>query len=181
MTAQFTLSSDGPIAIDDVALLRDTGQLWRVALNQTTPVNKQPANQRGLRTEGGSLRRSWRFRELTADMTVEATNKKRYARIQDEGGIIPALDLRAAGRKRTARYNEDTGKESGRRSTFGTTGGSNVFLAFMGGGWRFFTKRGPIVIKPQHFVDASIELVMRGIGFRWKKGPTVTMTKGRAA
>ena len=84
----------------------------------------------------GALRRSWndpRTVQILPTGVVEIDNPLPYARIQDVGGTIPKYDIIKA------------------------KGPGHVMRAVINGKVRYFTKRGPIKIKAQHYVRAAVQ------------------------
>lgn len=152
-------------AIDWSTLLESLGAELRIAADETTPQsanNQSPdavqQRQASLRPEGGTLIRSHRFRVLTGQKAVQWTNKKPYAAIQDVGGYIPPLDV--SGRK--GKY-----LKGGRRTAYGTRGGSGVMLAYIGGGWRFFTKRKGFTLPGQNYTGRAIDIAIPKLKVKW--------------
>ena len=167
--------------LDWAALLIGVATEFRIALDQTTPVNKTPVNAQSghfevggvqfMRTSPGTLKRSHRFRILKGKMAVELTNKQPYAVIQNYGGVIPALDLRAG--TRATRIAQRILKKSGKRSAYGARSGSSAEIMAIptAGGLIFRTKRGPITIKKQEYVERAVDIAVPKVRAQWSPEP----------
>lgn len=172
---------DGPLEIDYPLLMETAGRELRIAADETTPQSAKNMSdaakahrQHTLRASGGTLVRSHRFRILQDQKAIQWTNKKVYAVIQDIGGTIGPYDAT----KKKGRY-----LKGNRRTVFGTSGGSGVMLAYIGGGWRFFTKRKGFTLRAQNYTGKAVDLMLPRLQVRWLKrtgqalAPAATITE----
>ena len=186
-TVEIKAAWDGPLEPDWRRLLESAAKELRIAADQTTPqgaLNQSQAasmqRKFSLREEGGTLVRSHRFRILFSAMEIQWTNKKRYAKIQDVGGYIPPYDItqRKGGRYRQGVRNtglNKKGQETGRRTSLGTTGGSRVMVAFVAGGWKFFTKRKGFYLRGQDYTGRAIDKHVKHVKVRWEQGQRINI------
>lgn len=106
------------------------------------------AIQRHAPVDTGALKASWddpRTVQILPNGTVQIDNPLAYARIQDVGGTIPPYDIIEA------------------------KGPGHVMRAEINGKIVFFTKRGAINIKPQHYVRKGLEEFLNSPAARGQK------------
>lgn len=182
---------NGPLQLDIPLLMESAGRELRIAADETTPRGDRSDRpgagvsllsgqqtiggmhvRRGDKDGGGSLHRSHRFRILHGQQAVHWTNKKVYAEIQDVGGTIGPYD---------ATKNKGIRLKRGMRTAFGTSGGSGVMLGYVGGEWRFFTKRKGFTLKGQNYTSRAVDLMLPRLQVRWLAAPTAGVSPSGTA